>query len=65
MADGDIGINWINYDLTSFVQDRKRHDFRYIVDSLKISAEFGWLPEIIFYKGLIKTNCWDIGSQNK
>lgn len=62
-ANGDIDINWINYDLISFVQDRQGHDFRYAIDPTKISNELGWLPETTFDKGIVKTIYWYLDNQ--
>lgn len=41
-----------------FVKDRPGHDFRYALDSSKISREFGWSPEVRFEKGIEKTVNW-------
>ena len=40
-------------DLIEFVEDRPGHDFRYSMDSTKISNELGWKPKIGF-KQLVK-----------
>lgn len=36
----------------SFVEDRKGHDLRYRLNSLKIKAKTGWKPKISFEKGI-------------
>ncbi len=41
-----------------FVEDRKGHDFRYAIDSQKISEELGWGPKINFITGLAETIDW-------
>tara|TARA_B100001540_G_scaffold89442_1_gene80971 strand:- start:1072 stop:2064 length:993 start_codon:yes stop_codon:yes gene_type:complete len=45
-------------DLIQFVDDRPGHDFRYSMDSKKISNEFGWKTKLNFDKGLEKTIQW-------
>ncbi len=45
-------------DLISFVADRPGHDFRYAIDSSKISADLGWTPRETFDTGLRHTVKW-------
>tara|TARA_B100001123_G_C15262337_1_gene1007049 strand:+ start:37 stop:1029 length:993 start_codon:yes stop_codon:yes gene_type:complete len=45
-------------DLIHFVDDRPGHDFRYSLDSTKISSELGWKTKLNFDKGLEKTVQW-------
>ena len=45
-------------DLIEFVEDRPGHDFRYSMDSTKISNELGWKPKSNFKDGLEKTIRW-------
>ena len=45
-------------DLIQFVDDRPGHDFRYSMDSKKISNELGWKTKLNFDKGLEKTIQW-------
>ena len=45
-------------DLITFVKDRVGHDFRYAIDSTKITNELGWVAEENFDTGLIKTVEW-------
>lgn len=45
-------------DLIKFVEDRPGHDFRYSVDSNKITRELGWKPKESFSSGLEKTVRW-------
>jgi dTDP-glucose 4,6-dehydratase len=41
--------------LIKFVEDRKGHDLRYAIDSSKTKKEIGWMPKILFSKGLRQT----------
>jgi len=45
-------------DLIEFVEDRPGHDFRYSMNSQKISDELGWKLESSFEKGLENTIQW-------
>ena len=45
-------------DLINFVEDRPGHDFRYSMDSKKISDELGWRVKSNFDYGLRKTIQW-------
>jgi dTDP-glucose 4,6-dehydratase len=45
-------------DLITFVEDRKGHDQRYAIDSLKIKADLSWEPTLLFDDGLDKTIDW-------
>ena len=45
-------------DLIDFVEDRPGHDFRYSMDSKKISGELGWRVKSNFDDGLRKTIQW-------
>ena len=45
-------------ELKSFVPDRRGHDRRYAMDSLKLELELDWLPEESFESGLDKTVQW-------
>ena len=47
-------------DLIDFVEDRPGHDFRYSMDSKKISNELGWKTKSSFDEGLRKTVQWDL-----
>lgn len=44
--------------LIEFVADRPGHDFRYAVDTTKISARTGWKPSLSFERGLERTVQW-------
>jgi len=47
-----------SHDLIQFVTDRLGHDRRYAIDSSKIGADLGWLPEVDFGDGLAATVQW-------
>ncbi len=49
---------WVNYDLITYVEDRKGHDFRYAIAPDKIKADLGWEPETPFHKGIRLTIEW-------
>lgn len=44
--------------LITFVKDRPGHDKRYSIDSSKIRAELGWVPETDFEDGIVTTVKW-------
>ena len=44
--------------LITYVEDRKGHDRRYVIDPTKIHRELGWLPETKFDDGIRKTVKW-------
>lgn len=48
----------IDEGLIRHVTDRKGHDRRYGIDPEKIRRELGWLPEIPFDEGIIRTIRW-------
>jgi dTDP-glucose 4,6-dehydratase len=45
-------------DLISFVDDRPGHDFRYAMNTGKISQQLGWKPAETFASGIAKTVQW-------
>lgn len=45
-------------DLITFVADRAGHDFRYAIDSSKLSKKLGWHAEENFDTGIVKTVDW-------
>ena len=53
----------INYNLTTYVQDRLGHDARYAIDPSKIVKELGWYPETPFVIGIEKTIRWYLDNQ--
>lgn len=50
-------------DLITFVADRAGHDFRYAIDSNKISKELSWKPEYNFQTGILETIKWFLRQQ--
>ncbi|MDQ7821554.1 MAG: dTDP-glucose 4,6-dehydratase [Candidatus Eremiobacteraeota bacterium] len=44
--------------LIEFVADRPGHDFRYAVDTGKITSALGWHARIDFFEGIRKTVAW-------
>ena len=58
LADDDPRKKHINYDLITYVQDRKGHDRRYAIAPDKIKKEIGWEPETMFKEGIRKTIKW-------
>lgn len=54
----------INYNLIKYIEDRKGHDKRYAVDSIKVKNELGWFPETKFEEGIIKTIKWYFENQD-
>lgn len=48
----------INPGLITYVKDRKGHDFRYALNTNKISAEIGWKPEVNLREGIRATVKW-------
>ena len=51
-------------DLIAFVKDRPGHDFRYAVDSSKISSELNWSPKESFESGILKTIQWYLDNEH-
>lgn len=45
-------------DLITFVADRAGHDFRYAIDSSKLTNELGWHADENFDSGIVKTVDW-------
>ena len=50
-------------ELITFVNDRAGHDFRYSIDSSKITKELGWSPRETFESGIEKTISWYLSNQ--
>ena len=48
----------VNYNLITYVADRKGHDKRYAIAPDKIKSEIGWEPETMFAEGIKKTIRW-------
>ena len=51
-------------ELIEFVSDRPGHDFRYAVDSRKITNDLGWRPQQDFDGGLRKTISWYLQNES-
>ena len=58
LANDDPLKKYINYDLITYVEDRKGHDRRYAIAPDKIKKEIGWEPETMFKEGIRKTINW-------
>lgn len=54
----DERLEHINYDLITYVQDRKGHDRRYAIAPDKIRKELGYEPETMFAEGIKMTIKW-------
>ena len=52
-------------ELISFVTDRKGHDYRYAIDSSKISNELKWSPKVSLEEGMLNTVNWYINKYTK
>ena len=50
-------------DLITFVTDRKGHDMRYAIDSMKLQKELGWEPSLQFEEGIELTVRWYLENQ--
>ena len=46
-----------------YVKDRPGHDFRYALNSAKISKKLNWKPKIKFEKGLKQTIIWYLNNK--
>ena len=53
-----------NKSKIKFVKDRPGHDFRYALNSNKISRELKWKPKVKFDEGLKKTVIWYLNNKN-
>ena len=50
-------------NLIQFVTDRAGHDFRYSIDSSKLTNELDWSPKYTFKQGLSKTIDWYLSNE--
>lgn len=48
----------------SFVSDRPGHDFRYAIDTAKITRDLGWQPRESFESGIAKTVRWHLENED-
>lgn len=53
----DVDIEVLN-NLCQFVKDRPGHDFRYAIDSSKVSQDLDWSPHYNFEEGISQTIDW-------
>jgi dTDP-glucose 4,6-dehydratase len=51
-------------DLITFVSDRPGHDYRYSINSSKLTNETGWIPEKTFDQGIQETVEWYLKNQD-
>jgi len=58
-----LGLMNKSEDLIEFVEDRPGHDFRYSMDSQKISKELNWKTKVNFEEGLKKTVDWYLSNK--
>ncbi|MBP5384809.1 MAG: dTDP-glucose 4,6-dehydratase [Lachnospiraceae bacterium] len=58
LPDSDPRKAHVNYDLITYVTDRKGHDRRYAIAPDKIRSEIGWEPETAFKDGIRLTIQW-------
>ncbi len=54
----------MNDSMIEFVEDRKGHDFRYAIDTQKVTNELGWKSEVKFEKGISSTINWYISNRD-
>jgi len=58
LMDQHTSANAPHKQLIEFVADRPGHDWRYAVDSTKISTQLNWQPRETFETGIVKTLNW-------
>lgn len=55
----------VTYDtLIAFVDDRPGHDFRYAIDSSRLTSELGWAPARTFEEGIHSTVQWYLNRED-
>jgi len=54
----DIRRKKLDFNLISYVEDRKGHDFRYALDTDKINKDLGWKPRLGLRAGINATVNW-------
>ncbi|MBR4168507.1 MAG: dTDP-glucose 4,6-dehydratase [Lachnospiraceae bacterium] len=64
LPDSDPRKAHVNYDLITYVTDRKGHDRRYAIAPDKIKKEIGWEPETMFADGIKLTIQWYFAHQD-
>ena len=62
---GDIIVEQLGLsrELIRYVDDRLRHDRRYVIDAMKMETELGWKPQYTFDRGFIETIDWYWGNE--
>jgi dTDP-glucose 4,6-dehydratase len=58
IADRILALLGKPQSLKSYVPDRPGHDRRYLLNSVKIRRELGWVPEVAFDEGMRATVAW-------
>jgi dTDP-glucose 4,6-dehydratase len=58
LKENDERKKHIDKELIKYVKDRKGHDKRYAIDSVKIRNTLNWYPETSFEEGIMKTILW-------
>jgi len=58
IADTVISALGADPGLKTIVPDRPSHDRRYLLDSTKLRAEFGWAPRVDWSAGIVNTVEW-------
>lgn len=53
-----LGETGNDESLKTYIEDRKSHDKRYLLDTSKIRAELDWEPKIEFEDGIAETIAW-------
>lgn len=53
-----MGLTGSSEDYLVYVEDRKGHDYRYAIDSTKITNDLGWKPKYNFESGIEETIKW-------
>jgi dTDP-glucose 4,6-dehydratase len=51
-------------ELITYIKDRPGHDYRYAIDSSKLSKNLKWSPKISFEEGIKATVIWYLDNQN-
>ena len=60
----DTRKRYITEELITYVKDRKGHDKRYAIDGSKITSELGWLSDVNFEDGMVKTIQWYLDNED-
>ncbi|WP_420458080.1 dTDP-glucose 4,6-dehydratase [Neolewinella sp.] len=49
--------------LITYVTDRAGHDLRYAIDATKLERELGWVPDVRFEEGIVRTVNWYLSNE--